>query len=313
MRLTPERRSARSKKYKTVDREDLLRGDYVKNLSADKPNYSAKDEYYTPMTMVEKVFEYYILPEQLKGKVIYSPADCEQSNFTKYIDAHKDDLGIQEFIHTSDDFNTHRDLFEKADIVITNPPFSKIVNELLPLLKETNTDYFLFGSLVDVEYYHKVDNNSKFYYGCIREPFDTPFDSKQVVGTNKIFINYQIFMTTLDVNPEIEKNDLNHYFTRYFSKKRKKVEDLPTMTIEDLGTFPLIDYIRDFPVDCDGLVLAPLSAIMHPSFIVYDTEMNEKRFHPNRRKIKVTTSDGKNRYVRVFARKKDIPEWESLK
>lgn len=68
----------------------------------------------------------------LRDKVIYCPCDEEGSNYVKYLKENKDRLCYKELIYTSlkegYDFATEkaRVLFEKADVIITNPPFSKI-------------------------------------------------------------------------------------------------------------------------------------------------------------------------------------------
>ena len=95
------------------------------------------DEYYTLYEEVKEIFERYIPIEELKDKIIYCPCDSDESNFVIYLKEHKDDIQYKELIYTSDDFNTHLDLFEKCDIIITNPPFSKIVKEFISILKKS--------------------------------------------------------------------------------------------------------------------------------------------------------------------------------
>lgn len=60
--------------------------------------------------------------DKIKDKIVYSPCDSEKSAFVKWFKAHP--AACKEFIYTSDDFHNHADLFEKADVIVTNPPFS---------------------------------------------------------------------------------------------------------------------------------------------------------------------------------------------
>lgn len=78
---------------------------------------------------------------------------------------------------------THAKTFsKKADIIITNPPFSKIYTQLLPMIKQTNCKFFLFGSQMAIHKY--------LQYECtfIRRPciqFNTKFINKQ---TNDYYV-----------------------------------------------------------------------------------------------------------------------------
>lgn len=44
-----------------------------------------------------------------------------------------------------------REILEKADIVVTNPPFS-LIRELFSILKEEKKQYILMGCLLNVQY-----------------------------------------------------------------------------------------------------------------------------------------------------------------
>lgn len=77
-----------------------------------KPN----DEFYTRKEDVEAA-----LPEwDLSNKIVYCCADSKESEFVKYF---KQPGKCKELIYTSDDFRTHEDLFQRADVIVTNPLF----------------------------------------------------------------------------------------------------------------------------------------------------------------------------------------------
>ena len=93
------------------------------------------DEFYTPYSMVESIVKAF-KEELWKDQIIYCPCDAEWSNFPKYFKEHKE-LGYKDIWNTSDDFHTHRDLFEQCDIIITNPPFS-IIRDWLDFIAKFN-------------------------------------------------------------------------------------------------------------------------------------------------------------------------------
>ena len=93
------------------------------------------DEFYTPYSMVESIVKAF-KEELWKDQIIYCPCDAEWSNFPKYFKEHKE-LGYKEIWNTSDDFHSHADLFERCDIIITNPPFS-IIRDWLDFIAKFN-------------------------------------------------------------------------------------------------------------------------------------------------------------------------------
>lgn len=113
------------------------------------------DEFYTLYENVADIFENYLNNYDFTNKIIYLPCDGEQSNFVKYLKENKLRLKYKDLIYTSDDFNTHKDLFNKADIIITNPPFSKLSKEFIPILVECKKDFFILGAKISLFGYNK--------------------------------------------------------------------------------------------------------------------------------------------------------------
>ena len=113
------------------------------NVNLNRAIAARNDEYYTPMKTVQRVFEVYLSSYDFKDKIIYCPCDSSASNFVIYLLAHKSDLQYKELIYTWDDYNGHGALFNKADIIITNQPFSKLIREFLPLLNYYQKDFFV--------------------------------------------------------------------------------------------------------------------------------------------------------------------------
>ena len=135
--------------------------EHLKRLTNYANSKYRNDEYYTPKETVEFIFEKLIGYEFIKDKIIYCPCDGEQSEFVKYLKEKKDDLNYKDFWYTSDDFNTHIDLIKNADLVITNPPFSKIRNEYFPLMKKYAKNYLFFHSPINL---HMYQNEEVFLY-----------------------------------------------------------------------------------------------------------------------------------------------------
>lgn len=88
-------------------------------LRNKKYKHEDSDEYYTPMETVENVFQK--LGKHIEGKKIWFPCDTEESAFVKYAKLH----GLN-FKASSNNFLDNKELLEWCDVVITNPPFSKL-------------------------------------------------------------------------------------------------------------------------------------------------------------------------------------------
>lgn len=136
----------------------------VKNTHLIRPKKAAYDEYYTTKEHVEYIFNKYIPKDCLKGKIVYSFCDSEQSEFVKYIKSHKEELQYKEYIYTWDDYNNHYDLFEKCDIIITNPPFSKLIKEIIPILNRCKKEFFILGSISAMHNYYRLFEDKSVKY-----------------------------------------------------------------------------------------------------------------------------------------------------
>lgn len=113
-----------------------------------KAQKAKNNEFYTEYKTMEYLFESEAHKDKfrnyVKNKIIYLPCDAEWSNIYKYFVNNKESLQIKEILRTSDDYYSHLDLYEKCDLVFTNPPFTglyKWVNWLL----EMNKDFILWG------------------------------------------------------------------------------------------------------------------------------------------------------------------------
>lgn len=132
------------------------------------------DEFYTRKEDIENFLPYW----DLSDKIVYCPCDSDKSEFVKYF---KKNGKCKELIYTSDDFRTHEDLFEKADIIITNPPFSLKI-EFLNIIRKYSKDYILIlASISTMAYKIEELNNEIYIYKSLRE-FNRPDGSIGAVG-----------------------------------------------------------------------------------------------------------------------------------
>lgn len=113
------------------------------------------DEFYTRYEDIEAEMIHY--KEYLKDKVVYLNCDSEWSNFYKFFMSVKEEWKIKNIIRTSWDEGISFDsdyakqLTQQADVVITNPPFSKY-KQFTEILKETNKDFIVIGNITAVSY-----------------------------------------------------------------------------------------------------------------------------------------------------------------
>lgn len=114
--------------------------------SFNKENKSLGNECYTRIEDVEKCLSFY----DLSDKIVYCPCDSAESAFVKYF---KKSNNCKELIYTSDDMFTHEDLFRKADVIVTNPPFSLACKMFTELIIPNNKDFIIIEQNVFLKYF----------------------------------------------------------------------------------------------------------------------------------------------------------------
>ena len=163
-----------------------------KNLTAAKR--IKNDEFYTRLEDIEKELTNY--KEYFKDKIIYCNCDdVEYSNFYKYFKDNFNELGIKKIIATNlslnktayktefdnnskevrtqlcgnGDFRSEEcvELLKRADLVITNPPFS-LFREYIAQLIKYNKEFLIIGNMNAATYkeiFPYVKNN-QIWMGC---------------------------------------------------------------------------------------------------------------------------------------------------
>ena len=228
-----------------------------KNLQGAKDRQD--NEFYTLYSSVEYIFNNVEgLKEYVKGKILYLPCDTEESNIYKYLINNKEELQIKEILHTSDDYYKHHDLYRKADIVITNPPFTKICKWIL-FLYEMNKEFIIWAPFTVFEYKSLSDYVIKDQLRCIIHNgkelnyFERPDGSIKQVGNIVIISNIQKFKSYS------KKLKINKKNTMEYLKQNNKI-----VYYKDI---PVLKRIDDFPCDYNGPIY-----ISFTGFIYYRNE-----------------------------------------
>lgn len=234
------------------------------------------DEYYTKYEHVEEIFTDYIKKYELKDKIIYCPCDSEQSNFVIWLKEHKDEYQYKELIYTCDDYNTHLELFEYCDIIITNPPFSKLCKEFIPILNNVNKKFFILGSKITlISYFKNFDNkNIKFILPIKWFRFDIPEDYNLSDKPSYIYI------TNIDV-------DNHHKLLELYEDKHKETY------IQDNKGNKYLNYNRlsDIPKDIDKEFYCPITVLFEHNRYLFDI-------------IKPIPFRPRNTYMRILVKRK---------
>lgn len=223
-----------------------------KNLQG--PQDRQDNEFYTLYSSVEYVFNNVEgLKEYVKDKILYLPCDTEESNIYKYLINNKEELHIKEILRTSDDYYKHHDLYRKADIVITNPPFTKICKWIL-FLYEMNKEFIIWAPFTVFIYkslsYYVIKDQLKCICQNSKELnyFERPDGSIKQAGRTIIISNIQAFKS-YSKKLEIDKKNTMEYL-----KQNDKI-----VYYKDI---PILKGIKDFPCDYNGPIYITFSAVM---------------------------------------------------
>lgn len=255
--------------------------------------HNKSDEYYTTLEEVEYIFNE-VIREDFTDKIIYCSFDSDESAFVKYISEHKE-LGYKEFWYTSDDFKNHEDLIQKCDVIISNPPFSLLHKEILPMFKKYNKKFFLFGSLCNMYLYYRTYNIPEIKF--IRREnfgFKNAYEKIQKTSGELIYVASLIYLTNLNIEETYKKcNILNKKFLH------KSFDDIPH--VYDKDGYLTIDKMVDFPNDYYELVRCPITCLEYKYNKIFDYYYKERKDL-----ICGPYTDGKSRFLRILVRRKNI-------
>ena len=223
-----------------------------KNLQGAKDRQD--NEFYTLYSSVEYVFNNVEgLKEYVKDKILYLPCDTEESNIYKYLINNKEELQIKEILRTADDYYKHLDLYRKADIVITNPPFTKICKWIL-FLYERDKEFIIWAPFTVFQYKSLSDYVIKDQLRCIIHNdkelnyFERPDGSIKQAEDTVIISNIQKFKS-YSKKLKINKNNTMEYL-----KQNNKI-----VYYNDI---PILKRITDFPSDYNGPIYISFAALL---------------------------------------------------
>ena len=193
---------------------------------------------------------------------------------------------------------THEDLFERADYIITNPPFSLLPKELLPLLKRLECKFFLFGSLMMQPYYIRTYYPNECKYMCRRKwMFNTPFITEQT-GRNECFVGGTCYITNMNV-----KDTFNEYHKIPKKFLTKTIDEIPNIySLEEGYEYLNIDRIENYPKDYYEPVWCPITALQY-KYTKYFEYIEPKDSKGRQKLWTCPYSDGRNRYLRVLVKR----------
>lgn len=242
------------------DNSNMLRARKMKN-----------DEFYTTYEDVRKEISHY--HSQLKGKVVYCNCDdYRTSNFVRFFKDYYTELGIKGVYATNldigqgayqyeydgneesitplqenGDFRSEEciRLLSKADIVITNPPFS-LFREFVAIILSHSKDFLVIGNK------QAVGSTSIFDYvkaGILKVGYETPDDFIQPYS-DKIMKGLCRWFTTLDTSKR-----------QVSIKLRKKYHPAAYVRYDNYDAIN-IDNLEDIPTDYYGTLGVPVTFLL---------------------------------------------------
>lgn len=237
-----------------------------------------KDEYYTLYEDIEKELQYYT--KELTGKTIYCNCDNPKySNFVKYFRNNFEGLELKELIASyrnldgtgglamydglnwqygalkngSYDSEELTGYLNRADIVVTNPPYS-IINKYLAFLIDNNKDFIIMGNITTTNatrLFNEFKKRHLFFghhidHGCYFEvPFENYKDKAKKVIDDKhhLYIGNITWWTTFpnkNIKPkaiptvEYDPQNYERYFN-YDAINVNRVKDIPKDYYGEMG------------------------------------------------------------------------------
>lgn len=208
------------------------------------------NEFYTEYKTMEYLFESEEHKNQfrnfVKNKIIYLPCDAEWSNIYKYFVNNQKNLEIKEILRTDDDYYSHLDLYKKADLIFTNPPFTGLYKWVSWLLN-MNKEFVLWGPWLSLSWARYT--RLSLYNNVL-----------------KILTKYTENEITC-YSPDKQKSVAVFIFSNIKTIKKHNSVDLPDFTnnINNIKTYNSIPYIKkfkDFPKDYYDEIIIPTICII---------------------------------------------------
>lgn len=227
---------------------------------------SAKfDEYYTLRNDIDIELDHY--KHHFQDQIIYCNCDSHRSNFARYFEDNYTDLRLGGLYYTSKPFDSPESMqvFNKADIIVTNPPFS-LFRKFFLQTAEAGKKFILVAPYTSVQYnqiwpYIKSGYCWLGYNAIHNGLFDIPAaHARKLVQSGRGYRWYQgrvvarahcTWITNLKHNKVMPKLDLTHTY---------KPETYP-----NYDNYPAIEVSRvaKIPADYKGLMGVPITYLVH--------------------------------------------------
>ena len=233
------------------------------------------DEFYTKLSTVETELQHY----DLRGKTVYMPCDYDTSAFWVYMHTHFEELGLRAIVATH--YNTNNDpaiyytggndadtsvfevfplrtngymcadndelwsIAEQCDIIITNPPFSKI-KELYTLWLERHIDMIVMGTVIVLTYVclrkYFIANTLHVGYTVNKAmKFGRPDGTEKKIGNITWYTTLPVHKTYEDILTK-----------KYNPENYEKPKNIDAINV---------DKSKDIPYDYPGIMAVPISFI----------------------------------------------------
>ena len=242
------------------------------NENLHKAKEAKNDEFYTQLNDVAEELRHY--KDHFKDKVIFCNCDDPTSSaFWKYFHLNFEHLGLKKLIAThydkekptykmeyeggddndieigiktplegNGDFRNQEciDLLKKADIVVTNPPFS-LFREYVNMLEEHNKKFLIIGNknaITYKEFFPLLKDNKAWIGYSTPSEFDTPEGmTKKINGLCRWFTN-------LDIKKRHEKLIL---WKNYTSAEFPQYDNYDAINVDKVSNIPC-DYCESWEV-----------------------------------------------------------------
>lgn len=271
----------------------------MSNKNLLKSYKKKNDEYYTPYNIVVKKLEIY--KDYFKDKIIYLPCDdYRYSNYFKYFQRNYKELKYKKIIanhYTSygkpvkaifngdhlflknlsgdGDFLSDecKQIALNSDIVVTNPPFSKI-RAYYNFLMGNNINFILMAPLNIASYYplvKDVKDKKVFLSNLHKLKFNTNNGIKEVPCS--IISTYNVYNNKLNLTKNYNSDDYQFY------DNYNAIE---------------VSYLKNIPKDYKGLMGVPIT------YLGYHNKDFEIIEH-----IKGLKIDGKHKFQRIIIKRRE--------
>lgn len=204
------------------------------------------------------------------------------------------------------DFNSDevKKLRDEADIIITNPPFSKACDEFIPWVIESGKKYLIVGDLKWISYKNvfPLIMDGKLWLGCTSiKRFKKPDGSYETFGDKLWFTNLdhgkrheKLVLSTMEDNIRFS-GALRKKFAKFGIDKYTKYDNYDAIDV------PIVNYI---PSDYKGMMGVPVSFLQKynpDQFEIVGMPENEDLYNLKTRKY--TSDECKQRYFELFGKK----------